>query len=561
MQRWFRFTLALPLLFLVLSPPAAAQRQPASPAEPSVFGEELDVRVVNVEVVVADKQGNRVSGLKPEDFLLRVDGKEVPIEYFTEVKEGRLAAPAAADENEPAESGTAPGAGPEGTVPTWYLVFVDDYFSIAAHRNAVLKGLKDDLGRLGPNDRMAVVAWNGGRLSLLSNWSGSQSDLQRAFDQAMERPARGFDRAREYQTFQRDEQFARTATADGGVLDLAVTSTGLNERESAYADGLVRQIQAAVGATVSAMRGFAAPEGRKVMLLLSGGWPFSPQSFVRANIPPSRSLPDGEQLYRRLTDTANLLGYTIYPVDVPGIQREAASATAEGPADIGTFNLSEQEIEGSLEYIAGQTGGKALINSNRGVALAKASEDTRSYYSLGFSPSWQRNDKSHRVKVEMRQRGLRGMEVRSRAGFLDLSRKAEVSMKVESALTFGNLPGALPLPIQVGPAAETKKRGEREVTVTIAVPVDLLTVVPVDGKYTSQVELRFAASDPEGNSSEIPVLPVTFTSEKQPTPGKAVKYETKVKLRGKADHLVVAVYDPLSGRIATAETDIKTESR
>ncbi len=553
MQRWFRFALALPLL-LALSPPAATQ-QPAPAAEPPVFGEELDVRVVNVEVVVTDKQGNRVSGLKPEDFRLRVDGKELPIEYFTEVKEGRSVAPAAAGGSEPAEAGTAPGVSAEGAVPTWYLVFVDDYFSIAAHRNAALKGLKNDLGRLGPNDRMAIVSWSGGRLSLMSNWSGSQSDLARAFDQAMDRPARGFDRVREYQTFQRDEQFASTATADGGILDLAVTSTGLNERESAYADTLVRQIQAAVGATVSAMRGFAAPEGRKVMLLLSGGWPFSPQTFVRANIPPSRSMADGEQIFRRLTDTANLLGYTIYPVDVPGIQREAASAQADAPADLSVLNLGEQEIEGSLEYIARQTGGKSMVNSNRAVALARASEDTRSYYWLGFSPSWQRNDKAHAVKVEMRQRGL---EARSRTGFLDLSRKAEVSMKVESALTFGNLPGALPLPIQIGSVAETKRRGEREVTVTVAVPVDLMTVVPVNGKYTSQVELRFAASDADGNTSVIPVLPVTFTSDKRPTPGKAVKYETKVTLRGKADHLVVAVYDPLSGRIATAETDIKT---
>ncbi len=35
-----------------------------------------------------------------------------------------------------------------------------------------------------------------------------------------------------------------------------------------------------------------------------------------------------------------------------------------------------------------------------------------------------------------------------------------------------------------------------------------------------------------------------------------MKYETKVKLRGKADHLVVAIYDPLSGKLATAETDV-----
>ncbi|HSG38376.1 MAG TPA: VWA domain-containing protein [Thermoanaerobaculia bacterium] len=552
---WCRAVLAIQLFF-ILSSFAAAQQAPA--AEPPIFGEALDVRVVNVEVVVTGKDGNRVSGLKPEDFLLRVDGKEVPIEYFTEVKEGRSVAPAPA-EGEPAteESGAVPGVGPEGVVPTWYLVFVDDYFPIAAHRNAVLKSLKDDLGRLGPNDRMAVVAWNGGRLSLVSNWSGSRRELEKAFDDAMARPARGFDRLKELRNFQSDEAFAATATDDGRVLDLAVLSSGFNERESAYADSLVRQVQAAVGATVSAMRGFAAPEGRKVLLLLSGGWPFSPQTYVRANIAPSRSLEDGDQLYRRLTDTANLLGYTIYPVDVPGIQREAAGATAEAPADLALFNLGEQEIEGTLEFIAKETGGKSLVNSNRAIALASASSDTRSYYWLGFSPDWQRNDKSHAMKVEVRRPGL---QARSRAGFLDLSRKTEVSMKVESALLFGNLPGAVPLPMRLG-AAQRSKKGT-EVPITLGLPVDLMTVVPVDGKYAAQLELRFIASDSEGNSSEIPVIPISLSSDKPPTPGKMVKYETRILLRrGQADHLVVAVYDPLSGKMATAEAKLEEEKK
>ena len=44
--------------------------------------------MVNVEVVVTDKQGNRVAGFTPEDFRLKVDGKVVPIEYFNEVRGG-----------------------------------------------------------------------------------------------------------------------------------------------------------------------------------------------------------------------------------------------------------------------------------------------------------------------------------------------------------------------------------------------------------------------------------------------------------------------------------------
>ena len=42
-----------------------------------------------VEAVVTDRQGNRVTGLKPGDFRLEVDGKAVPIEYFNEVRGGQ----------------------------------------------------------------------------------------------------------------------------------------------------------------------------------------------------------------------------------------------------------------------------------------------------------------------------------------------------------------------------------------------------------------------------------------------------------------------------------------
>ena len=128
-------------------------------------------------------------------------------------------------------------------------------------------------------------------------------------------------------------------------------------------------------------------------------------------------------------------------------------------------------------------------------------------------------------------------------------------MMVESALLFGSPPGALHMPFKVGEVVRSK-RGEVEIPVTLGLPVDLMTVVPDGNKYTVQLELRFAASSADGDTAEIPVVPVTLTSDHQPAPGKVVKYETRVKLHGKADHLVVAAYDPLSGKIATAEADV-----
>ena len=56
--------------------PVAAQEAPPA------FGERVEVEVVNVDVVVTDASGRRITDLIREDFRLEVDGKVVPIDYF-----------------------------------------------------------------------------------------------------------------------------------------------------------------------------------------------------------------------------------------------------------------------------------------------------------------------------------------------------------------------------------------------------------------------------------------------------------------------------------------------
>lgn len=61
----------------------------AVPPGDLLFGEEMDVRVVNLEVVVEDGSGERVHGLDREEFRILLDGEEVGVEYFSEVSQGR----------------------------------------------------------------------------------------------------------------------------------------------------------------------------------------------------------------------------------------------------------------------------------------------------------------------------------------------------------------------------------------------------------------------------------------------------------------------------------------
>src|SRR5258706_9021521 len=113
----------------------AQQKTPPRPQDTSVFGETVEVRVVNVEVVVTDKNGNRVNGLKPGDFRLKVDGKEVPVSYFSEILAGQAVAPPAAPGGPAAATAAVPGVEPGGAVGTSYLVFIDDDFPAEIRRN------------------------------------------------------------------------------------------------------------------------------------------------------------------------------------------------------------------------------------------------------------------------------------------------------------------------------------------------------------------------------------------------------------------------------------------
>ena len=159
------------------SDPAAAPgrlavpgRAGAAPAGANVeVGESIDVRVVNVEAVVTDSRGQRIKGLKPTDFRLLVDGKEVPIDYFTEIRGG-----AAVEVH-----GDVPASPVSGTVGRNLLIFIDQSFTIQAQLDLVLRRLEEDLDRLAPGDQVALVAADPeGHLKILTDWTSDAARLR-----------------------------------------------------------------------------------------------------------------------------------------------------------------------------------------------------------------------------------------------------------------------------------------------------------------------------------------------------------------------------------------------
>lgn len=545
--RWF----SLFALLLASTLPAAAQ----SPQPP--FVDRIDVRLVEVEVVVTDKEGNRVTGLDRDDFRLTVDGREVPLEFFDEVVRA-----SAGETIEGVEvSGSTelePIADPEQGRS--FLLFFDEQFTDSRGRNALLKRLEDELEQFGPGDRMAAVRFAGGGLEVLTEWTDSAETLKEVFAE---------ERKFIPEILQRRAQLEATG----------------EPRSEEYV--LAELIQRSVTAMVVAMRAFSQAPGRKMLLPVTSGWPYQAESasdgpvgggslqsggpeFGETGLGVTDEVAEAQgpidsaisrtsqvaelgavrqyrsfEMLRPMFDTANRLGFTVYPYLVGQPCDGAGSASVLCIED---FNLQRQ----SLVALARETGGVlAGVGATTRTPLANVVNDTSHYYVLAFryedAVPGQRAD----IQVEIERPGL---EIRHRRSVLELSRRAHATLETEEALLLGKDAGNLV--VKMG-EPKVKRRVVR-LPLEVQIPLDWVTLIPKGNKRQLDVEIRVAALDEKGARSEVPVIPLQAEIP-PPPPGVHITWEGQVELRKASQRLVVSLHDTLSGDALSAAMDFELE--
>jgi len=517
-----------------------------------LFSEVLDVRVVNVEVVVTDRRGNRIRGLDASDFELLVDREPIPISYFTEVDEG--VARGSFDD----DVARVPSVVTNEPVGTSYLIFIDDLHAVRQHRDRVLSRLEQDLVLLSPVDRVAVVAFDGRDVSRLTDWTNSRQEISEALVLARQRGAGGRARLRDW---------------------------GAQEN----------RVRRAVMAATATVRALAVAPGRKVALLLAEGWSEPARGLTIMEAAPPWG--DTESLYNPLVHAANQVGFSLYPIDLPGFRDIVACSSAplwwglprtisstgdsryrlrQASADsrynddrgwtLGTSSPSlpipNPSLQGwcrrengheVLRFLARQTGGLPMLDGSRDRALGETAEDTRTYYWLGFEAPQDQDDELHDIKVRLP--GRRGLRVRTRKHYLDASRSTEVTMLVEGALVFDDSPGKDVLDARFG---TPRKAGFRKISVPIevSIPLDDVQLLPMDGRWMNELEFRVTLIDERGDRSETPIDKIPIHGSRAPSPGDTFVYETELVMRKREHRYVAAVYDPVSGAILSASGDV-----
>ena len=150
-------------------------------------------------------------------------------------------------------------------------------------------------------------------------------------------------------------------------------------------------LEGSLGALAYVVRGIQALPGRKTVVFVSEGF-----YLATADNRLNDALPEVDHVI----DTANRGGVVMYAIDPQGLVNPGwliSRPSGHGPTQLHRHQYGHGgavqfvasralfETQGSLEYLAGQTGGFAVVNHNDLTGgLARIGADTRGYYLIGF---------------------------------------------------------------------------------------------------------------------------------------------------------------------------------
>lgn len=542
-----RSAIALALILPVWPDFQAAQQPPPS------FTEQVEVRVMDLDVVVTDRDGKPVTDLKREDFTVRIGGKVVPIDYFARVEAGAIHAPDLSTAS-PDQVLAAYKQADQAYVPRHFLVYVDVGHLAPDGRKRGLEAVRDLVTRLGPNDRGRIVLFDR-RSRDLTGWTSSKETLFAALSK-VEESAPGTSRLQvERQTL------AEIDTVMGrNARDQAVHRESVARRYAEQSQAEVRELLRDVGSELTTLAPLA---GKKMILFVSGGFEFQPgrvmgayaagQSNVLASVVRDVS-GDLEAVTRR----ANASEITFYTLDARGLDTTGGSSPTDNPllARSGVSFLVRQDSQEGLATLARETGGIALLSSNDvATGVARIYQDTSAYYSIGVALSKVPASGHQAVRIETNRPGL---TVRARRGYTARNEADRDRDHVQAALRTNFSSTEIPLTLKTEPPMRAGKR--YRFAIAVVFPASGLTFSPAANGRRATADVSLAAMDDNGRISETSKVQMMFTLPEGANESNAMlQYKTSLETRKGNHRIVLSVRDKVTGKTGTAKTDIRVE--
>jgi len=486
------------LCALLLAPWLGAQAEKA-PAQqlPQPFTESVEVSVTNIEVVVTDSRGNRVSGLAKEDFEVLQDGVSKLITNFYAVSGGKVTLEDGKTVS--LEEGEGAAEVPE-TLQVRYIVYIDNLNIQPQNRNRMFKRLKEFLQKaVGPRAEAMVVTYNRS-LKVKRKFTTDANDVLGAIEETERDTGGGTSLAGERRDALQRISEARSAQE---ALDTA----------RMYARSLRNDLEFAVDGLKTTLNSLAGMEGRKVFLYVSEGLPATAGQelfdLIQTKFRESGSSLeqfefDMNTRYASVVQAANANGVTLWPLDATGLAADdfASAEYRTVEARPNTF-LMRQNTQGPLLMMAEQTGGIAAVNTNDwGKNLDELAKDFSNFYSIGYRAAGAAVDRPHRVEVKVKRKGLKA---RARKGYLQKTVETKTAEAVEAGLYYPRDENPLGIRLTVG---ESKPYDAENylLPVHISIPLAKIALVPSGDRYEGHYFVYLKILDVSGKTSDMQIL-------------------------------------------------------
>lgn len=460
-------------LLLMISSVAVlfAQQEPAETLR-------VGTAAVQMDVLVTDKNGRRITGLTATDFEVLDEGKAQAIDYFTAIEDSRKKAEgsgsARPQQNSPVSSPlTTPYAGR-------HIVILFDDLSLSADnslrgRQAIAQYINTKLTSM---DMSAIVS-TGGSIASLQQFTNDKARLLAALKRiAIQTTGETRTRNRfnitgaEAVRIESGDERVLTAVTQrvsteslsnqlGGGTSTMADLGGRADASAKTADvevlkGQIRNeahnvvVQSAqdihnvISLMTSLFRSMAELPGRKIVVMLT-------QSLATLG---GSSSDVSMQMYQ-LIDLARRSGVSVYALDAAGLKTRNATAS-EYITGTGlqiretTSELSFTDFENlsAARALVAGTGGQLFVNTNDIEAgIERAVADSSSYYVLGFKPATLDN-KFHRLTVSVKGRSD-AVVVRTRRGYLAVNQETISGTNTELAAALISPIPRLDLPLEV----------------------------------------------------------------------------------------------------------------
>jgi VWFA-related protein len=546
----------------------------AAPQEDEVI--RITTSLVQLDVMVFDKQGKFVNDLRPEQFELRLDGRPQTISFFERVTSGsmREEAQLSAMRDPKARSASADADSTDTVRGRAVFFFIDDLHlssdSVTRTRKLLQRFVDDEMGA----DDEAVIVSTSGQLGFLQQLTDNKAVLRAAIMQLgyrarsntvdLERPP-----INEFQALAiaHNDQDAITYFTDQTLKEYpGMMRDAAEEMVTARAHQILEHTATTTMSTLSTLqslvRSSAQLPGRKLVFFISDGF------FLDTN------KPNLTQKIEDITDAAARSGVVIYTMDARGLTTGMPDASSSAPADpsgrLAKINGAElsasQEV---LRTLAADTGGRALLNTNAlDKALTKTLNETSAYYLIAWKPDRQVDSANKFQHVEISIKGHPELTIKSRRGFYAATREAAAPkpvkpknkaaaaspQEVELRAALGSLypRTALPTYLSLG-YINTANDGT---TLTALIQIDAGDYAAADEPPTANtVDALNVVFDSKGKSissiqSSISFAPKTTAQEQSPT--RRALFSRQFKVTPGLYQVRIAARDNKSGRMGSS---------